>query len=535
MIRGCRRTLQSSRTAPPQDEGAGHEAEDEGDDPRSRRKPCSRRLQGKRSSSSTVIPISGTAARRTSSNIHGKQFIDCFYAYHANLSPKEQLWDKAKFEKYSADDLFHDLFVDGPDDMAILNSTYLKDFYKNGFNTIERNAEVAKRYPDRFILNGAFDPRDGEKALEYIHYMKETYDIKGVKIYTAEWNGASKGWRLNDPDAYRCFELCEKLGIKNIHVHKGPTIIPLNKDAFDVHDVDHAATDFQNLNLIVEHCGLPRLDDFCWIAVQESNVYGGLAVALPFIHTPAALFRPGDGGAAVLARPGQDPVRLRLRDLDAAMAGRQVHGRSSFPRTSPRSAASISRSRSRRRSSASTPRGSTTSTSPRRRRRSRRRRSRSRRSRRDGAVQRQERAGPRKSWRAVGRVHDPELDEPVTDMGFVERIEVADDGSVELDFRLPTYWCSPNFAFLMLDGVRDALEALAWRPRSTSRCTITVRRRGEHGASPRARRSPRSSTRCRRGDDLAGLRETFLRKAFQRRQEAALLGLREAGWADDDI
>jgi hypothetical protein len=67
-------------------------------------------------------------------------------------------------------------------------------------------------------------------------------------------------------------------------VHKGPTIIPLNKDAFDVHDVDYAATDFQGLNFIIEHCGLPRLDDFCWIAVQETNVYGGLAVAMPFIH-----------------------------------------------------------------------------------------------------------------------------------------------------------------------------------------------------------------------------------------------------------
>ena len=29
---------------------------------------------------------------------------------------------------------------------------------------------------------------------------------------------------------------------------------------------------------------MPRLDDFCWIATQETNVYAGLAVALPFIH-----------------------------------------------------------------------------------------------------------------------------------------------------------------------------------------------------------------------------------------------------------
>ena len=68
-------------------------------------------------------------------------------------------------------------------------------------------------------------------------------------------------------------------------MHKGPTIKPLDRDAFDVADIDHCATDFPDLNFIVEHVGLPRLEDFCWIATQEPNVYGGLAVAIPFIHT----------------------------------------------------------------------------------------------------------------------------------------------------------------------------------------------------------------------------------------------------------
>ena len=57
----------------------------------------------------------------------------------------------------------------GYDDMAILQPTYLTDFYKNGFNTTERNSAMKKNHPDRFILNGAFDPRDGEKALEDLH------------------------------------------------------------------------------------------------------------------------------------------------------------------------------------------------------------------------------------------------------------------------------------------------------------------------------------------------------------------------------
>jgi predicted TIM-barrel fold metal-dependent hydrolase len=80
--------------------------------------------------------------------------------------------------------------------------------------------------------------------------------------------------------------------VVNIHVHKGPTIWPLNKDAFDVADVDDAATEYRDagLKFIVEHCGLPRLEDFCWIAVQEPNVYAGLAVVMPFIHARPRYF-----------------------------------------------------------------------------------------------------------------------------------------------------------------------------------------------------------------------------------------------------
>lgn len=223
-------------------------------------------------------------------NVHGKQFIECFYAYHANLSPPAEKWPLEKFEKYDAKTMHDDLFINGYDDMAILQPTYLTDFYNNGFNTTERNSALKKSHPERFILNGAFDPRDGNRGLEDLHAKAEKYKLQGVKLYTAEWRGESKGYRLDDKETYKFLEAAQKLGIRNIHVHKGPTIIPLNKDAFDVGDVDDVATAFQDLNFIVEHCGLPRLDDFCWIATQETNVYAGIAVALPFIHTRPAYF-----------------------------------------------------------------------------------------------------------------------------------------------------------------------------------------------------------------------------------------------------
>jgi hypothetical protein len=59
-------------------------------------------------------------------NIHGQQFIDCFYGYHSALSPKEYVWPKEKFDKYGAETMYNDLFVEGYDDMAIFQPTYLK-------------------------------------------------------------------------------------------------------------------------------------------------------------------------------------------------------------------------------------------------------------------------------------------------------------------------------------------------------------------------------------------------------------------------
>jgi predicted TIM-barrel fold metal-dependent hydrolase len=229
-------------------------------------------------------------ARPENRNRFGEGFIGCFYDYQRNLSPEEEVWPKEKFDRYTEEDLVHDLFEVGYVDKAILQSTYLKDFFPGGFNTIEQNAVVADNNPGRFIVNGRFDPRDGEAGLEALEEMAESYRPKGVKLYTAEWKGDSRGWRLDSDETAKYLQKCQDLGMRNVHVHKGPTVWPLDRDAFDVADVDGAATNFPGLNFIVEHVGLPRLEDFCWIGTQEPNVYGGLAVAIPFMHTRPLYF-----------------------------------------------------------------------------------------------------------------------------------------------------------------------------------------------------------------------------------------------------
>jgi metal-sulfur cluster biosynthetic enzyme len=61
---------------------------------------------------------------------------------------------------------------------------------------------------------------------------------------------------------------------------------------------------------------------------------------------------------------------------------------------------------------------------------------------------------------ALGTVRDPELDEPVTALGFVSSCTVSGDGDVEVRLRLPTYFCAPNFAWLMVADAYDAVRAV---------------------------------------------------------------------------
>ena len=61
---------------------------------------------------------------------------------------------------------------------------------------------------------------------------------------------------------------------------------------------------------------------------------------------------------------------------------------------------------------------------------------------------------------ALATVRDPELDEPITSLGFVAACSLSPDGTAEVRLRLPTYFCAPNFAYLMVADAYDAVSAL---------------------------------------------------------------------------
>jgi metal-sulfur cluster biosynthetic enzyme len=68
--------------------------------------------------------------------------------------------------------------------------------------------------------------------------------------------------------------------------------------------------------------------------------------------------------------------------------------------------------------------------------------------------------GPAALLSALAAVRDPELDEPITVLGFVSGCSVSPDGDAQVRLRLPTYFCAPNFAFLMVADAYDAAVAV---------------------------------------------------------------------------
>jgi len=61
---------------------------------------------------------------------------------------------------------------------------------------------------------------------------------------------------------------------------------------------------------------------------------------------------------------------------------------------------------------------------------------------------------------ALATVLDPELDEPITDLGFVHEVGLSPDGVAHVGLRLPTFFCAPNFAFLMVADAHEAVSAV---------------------------------------------------------------------------
>ena len=135
---------------------------------------------------------------------------------------------------------------------------------------------------------------------------------------------------------------------------------------------------------------------------------------------------------------------------------------------------------------------------------------------------------------ALSGVRDPELDEPITDLDFVSDLHLEGEHAT-IRLRLPTYFCAPNFAYLM---VADAQAAAVSVP-GVERATVFL---DDHYASEEINGGVNDQHGFdgafpgeTEGADLEDLRATFRRKSFVSRQEQLCRTLRAAGHSSEEL
>jgi len=127
-------------------------------------------------------------------------------------------------------------------------------------------------------------------------------------------------------------------------------------------------------------------------------------------------------------------------------------------------------------------------------------------------------------WEAIDGVIDPELDRSLVELDFVRSVEVG-EGDVRVALRLPTYWCSPNFAYLMVGDAQEAVRRVPGAQRV--RIDLVDHFAGEQiSEAIQAGLSFQEAFPDQAEGELDALRRKFRLKAFVVRQEPVLRAVR---------
>lgn len=140
---------------------------------------------------------------------------------------------------------------------------------KPGFDSSD-NASIAKlvrQYPKRFVAFGSLDGADPERALQDIPRLVD----QGFVGLTLEPSTSRVRRRIDDRAFYPVFEEAQKRGLPLLTVMScllGPYMDDCHPEL-----VDHVATDFPELTLIIQHGAWPYTREACGLAYKQKNVY----------------------------------------------------------------------------------------------------------------------------------------------------------------------------------------------------------------------------------------------------------------------
>ncbi len=138
-------------------------------------------------------------------------------------------------------------------------------------------------------------------------------------------------------------------------------------------------------------------------------------------------------------------------------------------------------------------------------------------------------------YTAIADVLDPELDEPLVKLGFIDRV-LVNGPDVTVLFKLPTYWCAPNFAYLMASDLRKKVRTVPGvrivRVALLDHCAEEEVTNAVNQGQSFSEAFPDDAPE---DEHLEELRRTFLRKGFLMRQDALLRQMLKVGLDETTI
>jgi len=123
----------------------------------------------------------------------------------------------------------------------------------------------------RVISHGLMSPDLGTRNLEAMQVQAEKLKIDAWKGYPGQPLGPRKdGWWLDDEkEAFPVLQYSQKIGIRNICVHKGLPLAGFNVEHCEPKDIYKAALTFPKLNFLVYHSAFKSVEDGLPIAESD--------------------------------------------------------------------------------------------------------------------------------------------------------------------------------------------------------------------------------------------------------------------------
>lgn len=215
---------------------------------------------------------------------YGEIFSEVMWSFHPPTNGPHALTREQWIRDWQADEFMETVFLESHTDMVCTHSIPVYDAYHAGAQSIERGAELKRRWPNRVLWYAGVPVWDGPEALEKVReYVAMGAD--GLKFYPAWHYGDGTRWyTMDDPTmVYPVLDLAMELGIRNIAVHKALPVGPVESDAMRVNDLGRCALRYPELNFQIVHAGFMFMEETRALLMSFPNVYCTLEGSFLFL------------------------------------------------------------------------------------------------------------------------------------------------------------------------------------------------------------------------------------------------------------